>query len=110
MSFCSQATVSSSLVTLRFGYWLFLKVLAVNSYRQYDDSEDEESAPKVYKRRQINVSRDEERQNLSIDYENNGYIPFLPLKVSNCPINLGEKTRSLTYLVSIELKKYQMKY
>ncbi len=106
MSFSSQATINSSLVTLRFGYWSFVKAPAVNSCQRYDDSEDEERAPKVYKRRQINESEQEERQDLPADYENGGYIPLPLLKVSNCLVNLGEGTRSLTHLVSIESKRY----
>ncbi len=106
MSFSSQATVSSTLVTLRFGYWSFVKAPAVNSRWRYDNGEAEERAPKVYKRRRINESEDKERQNLSADYENDGYIPLPPLKVSNRPINLGEGTRSQTHLVNIESKRY----
>ncbi len=64
----------------------------------------------MYKRRQINESKDEERQDLSANYENGRYIPLPPLKILNRPVNLGERTRSLTYLVSIKSKKYQMKY
>ncbi len=64
----------------------------------------------MYKRRRINKSEDEERQDLRADYENDGYIPLPPLKVSNRPLNLGKETRSLTYLVSIKSKRYQVKY
>ncbi len=64
----------------------------------------------MYKRRQINESEDEERQGLLRDYKNDGYILFPPLKISNYPVNLGEETTSLIHLVSIESKKYQMKY
>ncbi len=64
----------------------------------------------MYKRRRINEREDEERQDLPTDYENDGYIPLPPLKVSNRPVNLGEGTRSLTHLVSIESKRYQVKY
>ncbi len=64
----------------------------------------------MYKRRQINESEDEERQDLPADYENGGYILLSSLKVSNRPINQGEGTRSLTHLVSIESKRYQVKY
>ncbi len=64
----------------------------------------------MYKCRQINESEDEERQDLPADYENDGYIPLPPLKVSNRPVNLGKGTRSLTHLVSIESKRYQVKY
>lgn len=75
------------------------------------NGEDKKKAPKVYKRRQINESSNEEKQNLPVDYENDGYIPLpSPFKVSNCLVNLGEGTRNLTYLVSIESKKYQVKY
>ena len=110
MSFSSQAIVSSSLVILRSGYWSFVKAPAVNFCWRYDDSEDEERVSKVYKRRQINESEDEKRQDLPVDYENDGYISIPPLKVSNCLVNLGKRMRSLTYLISIELKRYQVKY
>ncbi len=110
MSFSSQVTVSSSLVTIRFGYQSFVKAPAVNSRWRYNDSEDQERVPKVYKRRQINESEDEERQDLPVDYENGGCILLPPLKISNCLVNLSEETRSLIYLVSIESKKYQVKY
>lgn len=64
----------------------------------------------MYKLRQINESEDEERQDLSADYEDDGYISLPLLKVSNRPINLGEKRRNLTYLISIKSKRYQVKY
>lgn len=51
----------------------------------------------MYKGQQINESEDEKSQNLLTDYENNRYILFSPLKVSNHPVNLGKETRSLTY-------------
>lgn len=54
----------------------------------------------------MNESEDEERQNLSADYENDKYIFFPLVKISNCSVNLGKRTKSLTHLVSIELKKY----
>ncbi len=50
----------------------------INSCRWYNDSEDEERAPKVYKCRQIYESEDEERQDLPADFENDRYIPLLP--------------------------------
>ncbi len=64
----------------------------------------------MYKRRRINESEDEERQDLLVDYENDGYILLLPLKISNRLVNLGKGTRSLTHLVSIESKRFQVKY
>ncbi len=64
----------------------------------------------MYKRRQINENEDEKKQDLPADYKNGGYILFPPLKISNCPVNLGEGRRSLTHLVSIESKRYQVKY
>lgn len=107
MSFSNQATVSSSLVIKIWLLIMCIKVLVVNSCQQYDDSEDEKKAPKVYKHWQINENKDEERQDLSADYENDGYILFPPpFKVSNRPVNLDKGTRSLTHLVSIESKKY----
>ena len=59
----------------------------VNSCQQYDNSEDKEKVPKVYKRQQINKSEDKKKQNLLIDNKNNGYISLPPLKVSNCLVN-----------------------
>ncbi len=82
----------------------------VNSCRRYDDSEHEERAPKVYKCWRINKSEDEEKQDLPKDYENDGYIPLPFLKLLNCLVNLGKGTKSLTHLVSIESKRYQVKY
>ena len=82
----------------------------VNSYWWYNNSENEKKVSKVYKGRQINENEDEKRQNLPADYENDRYIPFFLLKVSNYPVNLDKRTRSLIHLVSIESKKYQMKY
>ena len=55
---------------------------------------------------QMNNNEDEKRQDLPANYENDGYISLLLLKVSNCPINLGKKMRNLTYLVNIESKRY----
>lgn len=81
---------------------IYIKTLVINSYQRINDSRNKEKIPKLYKHQQIN---DEERQDLPADYENNRYIPFLPLKKSNRPLNLGVKTRSLTYLVSIKSKK-----
>ncbi len=60
----------------------------------------------MYKRRQINESEDDERQDLLAHYKNDGYISFPFLKVSNRLLNLGEGTRSLTDLLSIESKRY----
>lgn len=74
----------------------------INSYQRINDSKNKEKVPKLYKHQQIN---DKERKNLPADYENNRYIAFLPLKKSNRPLNLGVKTRSLTYLVCIKSKK-----
>ncbi len=82
----------------------------INSSRRYDDSENKKRKLKVYKCRQINESEDEEKQDLPADYENGRYIPLPPLKVSNRLINLGKRTKSLTYLVSIKSKRYQVKY
>ena len=110
MSFSTQVTVSSSLVTLGFGYWSFIKIPAVNFYQKYNDCENEERVSEVYKRRQINESDFEEKQDLIADYESDRYIPLLSLKVLSRPVNLGERTRSLTHLVNIESKKYQVKY
>ena len=70
---------------------------------QYDDSEDKEKVPKVYKRRQINESEDEKKQDLPADYKNDEYILLPALKILNCPVNLRKGTRSLS-------KKYQVKY
>ena len=64
----------------------------------------------MYKHQQINESGDEERQDLLADYENDRYIPLYFLKVSNCLVNLGKETKSLTHLINIELKKYQIRY
>ncbi len=64
----------------------------------------------MYKRRQMNESEDKEKQDLPAEYKNIRYIPLLFLKVSNHLINLGKETRSLTHLVSIESKRYQVKY
>ncbi len=64
----------------------------------------------MYKRRQINEREDEERQDLPAGYGNDGYILLPLLKVSNRLVNLGKRTKSLTNLVSIESKKYQIKY
>lgn len=78
--------------------------------QQCDDSKDEERAPKIYKHRQINKSEDKERQDLLADYKNDGYILFPPPKVSNRLLNLGDGIKSMTYLINIELKRYQEKY
>lgn len=59
----------------------------------------------MYKRRELNKSEDKERQDVPADYENDRYISFPPLKVSNCLVNLGKETRSLTYLISIKSKR-----
>ncbi len=64
----------------------------------------------MYKRWRINKSEDDKRQDLLADYENGRYIPFPPLKVLNRPVNLDDGTKSLTHLVSIESKRYQVKY
>ena len=64
------------------------------------------SVSKVYKRWQINKSENEEKQNLLADYKNDRYILFPLLKISNCLVNLGKETKSLTYIVNIEPKKY----
>ena len=82
----------------------------INSCRRYNDSENEKRTSKVYKRWQINEGEDEERQDLPADYESDGYIPFSFFKISNCPVNLGKRTRSLTHRISIKSKKYQVKY
>lgn len=71
---------------------------------------DKRRAAKVYKQQQINEYEDEKRQNLLADYENDGYIPLFPLKISNYSVNLGEKIRSLTYLVNIKSIIYQVLY
>ena len=69
--------------------------------QQIHGSEDEEKRPKVYKRQQIDGSEDKERQDPT-NYDSDGYIPlFSSPEVSNCPLNLGEGIKSLTYLVSI---------
>ena len=87
-----------------------IKVLAINFYWQYNDSKDKEKVFKIYKDWQINESENEERPNLPIDYKNDGYIPLLFLKILNCPVNLDKGTKSLTYLVNIESKRYKIKY
>lgn len=58
----------------------------------------------------MNESEDKEKQNLPADDENDGYISFFSLKIINRPVNLGKGMRSLTYLVNIKSKKYQVKY
>lgn len=69
--------------------------------QQIDKSKDEKKRPKIYKRQQIDRNKDKKRLNLT-NYDNNRYISFLFLsKVSNYSSNLGEKTKSLVYLISI---------
>ena len=48
----------------------------------------------MYKHRQIKNSEDEKKPDLPVDYESDRYILLPSLKVLNCPINLGEKTRN----------------
>lgn len=63
---------------------------------------------KRYKRQQINKSENKESAEFDEYKSNNEYIPFssfLFQTKSNCPSNLRNKTRSLTYLVSITKKK-----
>lgn len=50
----------------------------INSCQWYDSSKDEERAPQIYKCWQIYESKDEERQDLLADYENDRYISFPP--------------------------------
>ncbi len=64
----------------------------------------------MYKYQQINESEDKDKQDLLVDYKKDGHIPLLPLKVSNRLVNLSKGTKSLTHLVSIESKGYQVKY
>ncbi len=66
--------------------------------------------PKVSKHQQLDLYNNEEGKSLDKfedegEEENIGYIslPFFapPQKKSNCPTNIGERTRSLNYLVYI---------
>lgn len=45
----------------------------------------------MYNCRQINESKEEKRQNLLIDYKNDGYIPVFSLKISNYLLNLSKE-------------------
>lgn len=77
---------------------------------QYDESEDKEKTPKVYKYWQITENENEKRQDLPIDYENNKYTPLPSLKIINCSINLSKEMRYLKYLIGIKSKSSQVKY
>lgn len=59
---------------------------------------------KGYKCQQIYKSKNEKNTGFDKHENNDRYIPFPPLfpqTESNCLSNLGERTRSLTYLRSI---------
>lgn len=60
-----------------------------------------EKRPKVYKHKQIDRNKDDNKQDVA-NYNNNEYILlFCYSKVTNCLSNLGKRTRSLTHLISI---------
>lgn len=110
MSFFSETTVNNSLVTRIWLLIICIKASTVTSCHCYDDSKYEKRAFKVYKLRRINKTENEERQDLPVNYKNNRYISFSLLKISNRPVNLGERMRSLIYLVSIKSNRYRGKY
>ena len=58
----------------------------------------------MYKRQQINKTKDEKRQNFLADDENNGYIPFFFLK----SIKLSSKPRQWDKKLDLP-SKYEIK-